>query len=242
MLQAGGQLDLTQEALTAQRHGDLRAQRLQGQEALVLGIAGQVHGGHAATPQLAIDDVPIAERGVQLCNWVGRISHAGNVRPAWRGGYVAGFTGWLWRTCSASCAASPSGSAAGQRIRTPKRTLVVVASIARRLTRTESVRPDSESTRPYTARPAPVWRASSTAEISGVGALRQVAATTVCGTAASGAPLRRSVSAVARPTRQRSSPAPCPAKMSNGATATRAGFGACVRAYRTNDTAPATIR
>src|SRR5207249_9635502 len=153
MLEPSGELDFAQEALAAERHGDFGAQRLEREEALVLRVAREVDCRHAAAAQLAIDDVSIAERGVQLCNWVG---HGRKLRPVSRRCYGAGFSGWLWRTCSARRAARPSGSAAGQCCSTPKSTFVVIASIASRLTRTESGFPGSESTRAYTASPAPV--------------------------------------------------------------------------------------
>src|SRR5207249_7812111 len=62
---AGGEVDLAQEALGAERRGDLRAQDLDGDGAAVPEIAREVHGGHAAVPQLALERVAGGEGGAE---------------------------------------------------------------------------------------------------------------------------------------------------------------------------------
>ena len=73
MLEAGRELDFAQKPFAAEGHGDLGAQRLEGDESFVAGIARQVDERHAAASQLPINDVMIGERGVQFCKG---ISHA----------------------------------------------------------------------------------------------------------------------------------------------------------------------
>ena len=50
MAEAGGGLDLAQEALGAERGGELGAEDLDGDLAVVLEIFGEIDGGHAARP------------------------------------------------------------------------------------------------------------------------------------------------------------------------------------------------
>ena len=63
MLQVGDGLDLAQEPLGADHRGELGAQDLDGDLAVVLEVLGQVHRGHAALAQLALDAVAVGERG-----------------------------------------------------------------------------------------------------------------------------------------------------------------------------------
>ena len=58
MVQVAGDLDLAQEALAAHRDRDLGAEHLHGDGAVVRHVASQVHGRHAALPELALDVVP----------------------------------------------------------------------------------------------------------------------------------------------------------------------------------------
>ena len=62
MLQAGCELDLAQEPLGAQRARELGVEHLEGHRAVVLEIAGEVDGGHAAAAELALDAVAVTER------------------------------------------------------------------------------------------------------------------------------------------------------------------------------------
>ena len=63
MLQVGGGLDLGEEALGADDGGELGAQDLDGDLAVVLEVLGEVHRGHAARAELALDPVAVGECG-----------------------------------------------------------------------------------------------------------------------------------------------------------------------------------
>ena len=71
MLQVGGGLDLAQETFRADRGGDLLAQHLDGDLAIVLQIVGQVDGGHATRAELALDAVAVAQGGREAQHRVG---------------------------------------------------------------------------------------------------------------------------------------------------------------------------
>ena len=66
MLQLGGELDLALEPLGADRGGQLRVQDLDGDLAARAARRGEEDRGHAATPQLPLDRVPVGEAGGQL--------------------------------------------------------------------------------------------------------------------------------------------------------------------------------
>ena len=61
MGESSGDLDLAKESVGAQRIGELRAQDLQGDEAAVLQVTGQIDSRHSATPELALEHVTVAE-------------------------------------------------------------------------------------------------------------------------------------------------------------------------------------
>ena len=61
----GGQLDFPEEPLGAERGGDLGAEHLDGDGAAVPEIAREVHGGHAAVSQLALEGVAVGQRRAQ---------------------------------------------------------------------------------------------------------------------------------------------------------------------------------
>ena len=63
MLQVGGGLDLGEEPLGADHGGELGAQHLDRDLAIVLEVVREVHGGHAARAELALDAVPVGEGG-----------------------------------------------------------------------------------------------------------------------------------------------------------------------------------
>src|SRR5229473_1965778 len=86
MLQAGGELDLPQETLTAERHRDLWAQRFEGHETLMAHVAREIDERHPAPTQLSIDDVVAGECRVQFRK---RIGHDDNVRRGPRRGYIS---------------------------------------------------------------------------------------------------------------------------------------------------------
>ena len=62
MLELGGDLDLAGEPLAAERGGELGAEDLHGDLAVVLEVLGEVDGGHAAGAELALDAVAVGER------------------------------------------------------------------------------------------------------------------------------------------------------------------------------------
>ena len=63
MPQSGREPDLLQEPLGAEDRGQLRAQDLDGDLAVVLEVLRQVHRGHAALAQLPLDAVAVGEGG-----------------------------------------------------------------------------------------------------------------------------------------------------------------------------------
>ena len=62
MLQRRGDADLLEEPLGADGGGELLAQHLDRDVAIVPHVAREVHGGHAAAPELALDLVAARER------------------------------------------------------------------------------------------------------------------------------------------------------------------------------------
>ena len=70
MLQLGRDLDLTKEPRRPERGGEVFAQHLDRHLAMVLDVLGEVHGGHAARAELALDLVAAAEGGGQAGNSV----------------------------------------------------------------------------------------------------------------------------------------------------------------------------
>ena len=62
MVEAGGNRDLAQEPLRAQRGRDLGPQHLQRDGPIVLLIVGEIHRRHAAAAELALDAVPARQR------------------------------------------------------------------------------------------------------------------------------------------------------------------------------------
>jgi hypothetical protein len=70
--EAGGEADLAQEAVRAEGGCELRAHDLEGNEAVVPEVPGEVDGGHAAVPKLALDAVAVAEGGGECRRFVGQ--------------------------------------------------------------------------------------------------------------------------------------------------------------------------
>lgn len=58
--------DLPEKPLRAERVPKFGAEDLDGDGAVVLAIAGQVHRGHPALPQLALDGVAVGEGGAEV--------------------------------------------------------------------------------------------------------------------------------------------------------------------------------
>jgi hypothetical protein len=65
VLEIGGGLDFAQEAVSAECGGKLGAKELDGDEAVVLEVAGEVDGGHATATEFTLDAVAIDEGGLQ---------------------------------------------------------------------------------------------------------------------------------------------------------------------------------
>ena len=76
----------------AEHRAELGAEHLERDLAVVLEVAGEVDGGHAARAELALDDVPI----IECCgNQRGFVAHAGKVRRVSRERQSAvTFRGW----------------------------------------------------------------------------------------------------------------------------------------------------
>jgi hypothetical protein len=55
VLEPRDQLDLAKEALRTQGGGKVRVHDLERNQAVVLQVSGEVHGGHSATSQLALE-------------------------------------------------------------------------------------------------------------------------------------------------------------------------------------------
>src|SRR5262245_587665 len=72
VLEAGGELDLPLESLGPQAGGEFGQEDFERYRPVVLEIVGQEDGGHAATPQLALDDVAAAESVSELSRGVGQ--------------------------------------------------------------------------------------------------------------------------------------------------------------------------
>ena len=65
MAQRRGGLDLLHEALGAEHGGELGLEDLDRDLAIVLEVFGQIHGGHAALPERALDAVAVGQGGDQ---------------------------------------------------------------------------------------------------------------------------------------------------------------------------------
>jgi hypothetical protein len=61
MLEIGDDPDLTEESLGTQRGGELGAEDLERDLALVAQVAGEVDGGHAALSQLTLELITISQ-------------------------------------------------------------------------------------------------------------------------------------------------------------------------------------
>ena len=65
MVELGRNLDFPEESFGSQCGGELRPKHLDGQSAMMLQVMGQIDCGHAATPELALERVLIAQGGRQ---------------------------------------------------------------------------------------------------------------------------------------------------------------------------------
>jgi acetylornithine deacetylase/succinyl-diaminopimelate desuccinylase-like protein len=77
VLEPGGEADLALEPLEAERGGEAGVEHLEGHRAVVLEVAGEVDGGHAAPADLAPNLVPAGQRLAQAF----RLAHASLPRP-----------------------------------------------------------------------------------------------------------------------------------------------------------------
>jgi hypothetical protein len=77
-VEAGGGLDLLDEALGAKHGGQLRLEDLEGDLAVVPEVLGQVDGGHPTLAELAIDAVAVGQRRDESGKGV---SHHGRLPP-----------------------------------------------------------------------------------------------------------------------------------------------------------------
>ena len=77
MGERGGELDLAEEALAAERRGEVLVEDLDGDVAVVLEVVGEVDGRHAAGAELALDAVAIVEGGCEQSGGV--VAHVATV-------------------------------------------------------------------------------------------------------------------------------------------------------------------
>ncbi len=61
MLQTSGDPDLALESLGAERGGQVRAEHLEGDEAIVAEVPGEVDRRHAAAAELALEEIAVAQ-------------------------------------------------------------------------------------------------------------------------------------------------------------------------------------
>ena len=72
VLEVGGDPDLAQEPVGAERDGELLAEHLDGHRAVVLQVLRTIHEGHPALADLALDGVPLSQGGAQAVEQVGQ--------------------------------------------------------------------------------------------------------------------------------------------------------------------------
>ena len=65
MLQAGGELDLAEESVGAEGLGQFRMEHLERHRPVVAEVVSEIHHGHAAAAELALDAVLAGERGLK---------------------------------------------------------------------------------------------------------------------------------------------------------------------------------
>ncbi len=77
VLQTGGDLDLAQKALRAHRHGQLWAQHFERDGSIMFQVTGEIHRGHSAMAEFAVDRVAPMQRGLQTGEQVGQVGSRG---------------------------------------------------------------------------------------------------------------------------------------------------------------------
>jgi hypothetical protein len=65
VIQARRDVNLAEEALGPEHGTELRVQHLEGHRPIMSEVVGEVHGGHAAAAELALEHVPPFEGGLQ---------------------------------------------------------------------------------------------------------------------------------------------------------------------------------
>ena len=78
VLEIGGGLDFAEEAISAECGGELGAEDLDGDLAVVLEVFGEVDGGHAALAEFANDAIAVSERSRKAFD---AIHNAASVSP-----------------------------------------------------------------------------------------------------------------------------------------------------------------
>jgi hypothetical protein len=75
MLKVGGGADLTEEPLGADHGGELGPEQLEGDPPLVPEIVSQVHRGHAARTQLALEVIAVRQGRLESAKHIGHMAH-----------------------------------------------------------------------------------------------------------------------------------------------------------------------
>jgi hypothetical protein len=73
VVEASGEPDLPEEPVGPQCGSELGMEHLEGYRPVVPEIAGQVHGSHAAAPQLALDAVAVGQSGLETSEDFGQV-------------------------------------------------------------------------------------------------------------------------------------------------------------------------
>jgi hypothetical protein len=84
LLKSRRRADLAQEALWAEHRSEFGMEHFECDEPVVPDVAREVHGGHAATPEFALEVIAVSQGSTKF---VREIGHA-NVRPQVLGGYL----------------------------------------------------------------------------------------------------------------------------------------------------------
>ena len=124
MLEPGGELDLPLEPVGPDGDGELRKQHLQRDGAVVLEVASQVDGGHAAAPELALEHVAVAEGLAEVWKWYGHWPERGRCFESGPGGGIPPAASWarpafVHARNTRDRHAGPARRATGMRVRSP---------------------------------------------------------------------------------------------------------------------------
>jgi hypothetical protein len=71
MLEPGGEVDLSKEALGAEGGGELGVEHLEGDGAVMAEIAGEPDGGHAPATELALEGIAVSQACAKQGHGVG---------------------------------------------------------------------------------------------------------------------------------------------------------------------------